>query len=331
VTVLKKDPEGQGEFSTVQQNEEQALMEHEANSPIRASQLPAPAAKTKAPATQIPAQTVHTTDEVWIDPATGLMWTGKDNGSDMNWQQAMDYCQSLQLAGYSDWRLPTIDELQGIYDQNINLPGQCCGGNQVTFHVKGNLQLSGWHWSSSPGDASGTAWYFPFNKMIGRGSSRLVNRNNWRALCVRRSGTAVDRSVPTEPPPPPRAPVPAKRPTPRPSGLDGDWRNVDPNTRSIVEIIIAGKDIHPYGACRPNACDMGVITAESFASSTQSSDISKLVAKKNQGFSQIEISLSLEPDGRLRAEKFTHFTDGSGRADYSSVDYFNRSGPLNNP
>jgi len=141
------------------------------------------------------------------------------------------------------------------------------------------------------------------------------------------------RQAPSRPAPPMPARAPY-RPAPSrpvhtptlsnssPSGLDGDWRNVDPKTRSIVEIIIEGNVIHPYGACHPNACDMGMISAQSFASNVQSSDISKLVAKKNQGFNRIEISLSLEPDGRLRAEKLTHFTDQSGRADYSTVDYF---------
>jgi hypothetical protein len=44
----------------------------------------------------------------WTDPATGLMWAKKDNGSDVDWNQAGDYCTKLQLAGYNDWRLPTI-------------------------------------------------------------------------------------------------------------------------------------------------------------------------------------------------------------------------------
>ena len=54
----------------------------------------------------------------WIDPSTGLMWTAKDNGNDITWRKAMKYCQNLSLAGYSDWRLPTIDELSSIYDGN---------------------------------------------------------------------------------------------------------------------------------------------------------------------------------------------------------------------
>jgi hypothetical protein len=89
-----------------------------------------------------------------------------------------------------------------------------------------------------------------------------------------------------------------------------------------VKILIDGKKIHPYGACHPAACDWGTIKAKSFASGVQSSDVVRLVAKKNTNFDQVEISLSLESDGRLRADVFTHFTDGSGRADYSTVNYF---------
>lgn len=39
----------------------------------------------------------------WAAPATGLMWAKRDNGSDVNWQQAADYCRNLQLAEHRDW------------------------------------------------------------------------------------------------------------------------------------------------------------------------------------------------------------------------------------
>jgi hypothetical protein len=107
--------------------------------------------------------------------------------------------------------------------------------------------------------------------------------------------------------------------------LDGDWKNLDPNTRGIDVIVIAGKKIHPFGTCHPKDCDWGVIKAKSFASSVDSADISKLVAKKYNGFDTVEITISLVDFGTLRVDTFTHFTDGSGRADYSAVYYFHRS------
>jgi flagellar biosynthesis GTPase FlhF len=134
-----------------------------------------------------PTQQSPAASGTWTDPATGLMWMKQDNGSNVTWQQAMDYCQRLQLAGHSDWRLTTIDELQGIYDASVNIPGHCCGSWSVTWHVKGNLQLSGWDWSSSQGDASLGAWVFNFDNGV-RGSQRLWGNYYGRALCVRRSG-----------------------------------------------------------------------------------------------------------------------------------------------
>lgn len=56
----------------------------------------------------------------WTDPATGLMWTRKDNGSDVDSPQATAYCSDLKLGSYKDWRLPTFDELQAIYDRSIS-------------------------------------------------------------------------------------------------------------------------------------------------------------------------------------------------------------------
>jgi hypothetical protein len=123
----------------------------------------------------------------WTHSATGLMWAKVDNGSDVNWSQANAYCANLQLGGYSGWRLATIDELQGIYDPGIDIPGQCCNGTAISWHVKGNLHLSGAHWSNSQGNASGEASGFSFVNGK-RFSNRLGNSFFKRALCVRRSG-----------------------------------------------------------------------------------------------------------------------------------------------
>jgi Protein of unknown function (DUF1566) len=122
----------------------------------------------------------------WTDSSTGLMWAGKDNGSDVTWQEAGNYCQNLTLGGHSGWRLPTIDELQGIYDPSIDVPGRM-GSVTVSHHVRGSLNLSGWQWSSSPGDASGAARMHDFSTGY-RLSFRLALRHGGRALCVRRSG-----------------------------------------------------------------------------------------------------------------------------------------------
>jgi serine/threonine protein kinase len=124
----------------------------------------------------------------WTDPVTGLMWAKKDNGGDVNWQQATDYCRNLRLAGHSNWRLATMDELQGIYDPKASVPG-LYGRDTVAYHVRGGLQLSSWYeWSSSPGNASsGEGWVLRFSHG-NRDPAHLVYSGGMRALCVRSPG-----------------------------------------------------------------------------------------------------------------------------------------------
>ena len=126
----------------------------------------------------------------WVDPSTGLMWTGRDNERDVSWKKATNYCRDLRLAGYSDWRLATIAELEGIYDKNANAPG-LDGQGVSTWHVKGNLFLTGREWSSERrmddrGRPSGYAWYFNFNE--GETNNDQIGYSAVkRALCVRGS------------------------------------------------------------------------------------------------------------------------------------------------
>ena len=55
-------------------------------------------------------------DGTITDNATGLMWTQADNGVGLNWQDALVYAENAEFAGYDDWRLPNVKELQGIVD-----------------------------------------------------------------------------------------------------------------------------------------------------------------------------------------------------------------------
>ncbi|MHC4434999.1 MAG: Lcl C-terminal domain-containing protein, partial [Planctomycetota bacterium] len=55
-------------------------------------------------------------DGTVTDLATNLMWQQADSGVGYNWRQALSYAESLDLAGYDDWRLPNAKELQSIVD-----------------------------------------------------------------------------------------------------------------------------------------------------------------------------------------------------------------------
>jgi len=54
-------------------------------------------------------------DATISDHATGLMWAMFDSGMGMNWLEALVYSRQ-NIAGYFDWRVPTIKELHSIVD-----------------------------------------------------------------------------------------------------------------------------------------------------------------------------------------------------------------------
>ena len=145
--------------------------------------LPALAQKPSAPEER---KTAAARNPTWTDPATGLMWTTKDNGSDVSWSQATTYCANLKLGNLA-WRLPTLDELQAIDDHNNMSPLTYNYGTKYPAHIKGDIQLTGWIWSSSISEAKKRPWMFQFGLEIARDSFGGSFNYSMRALCVRRS------------------------------------------------------------------------------------------------------------------------------------------------
>jgi hypothetical protein len=118
-------------------------------------------------------------DETVVDARTGLMWASRDNGKDISWQEAKSYCENYRGGGYTDWRMPTRDELAGLYDENKNYPTDC--GWPV--HATNLIHLTcSWVWSS---ETRGFAAYYLYFENGGQFTLPQSLSNRFRALPVR--------------------------------------------------------------------------------------------------------------------------------------------------
>ena len=116
-----------------------------------------------------------------LDTETNLMWAAKDNGSDINWTDAKPYCENYRGGGYTDWRMPTQDELAGLYDSTVtnnNLPtGRCSGG----YHLTNLIHLT-----------CGVPWA---SETKGTGAASFNYSNGTRLLDLQ-SGAGYRRAIP---------------------------------------------------------------------------------------------------------------------------------------
>lgn len=112
-------------------------------------------------------------DECVKDNVTGLIWEGKtasgmragSNGY-TNWGDgrsgdASEYVAAVNgtaLCGHTDWRLPTLGELETLVDLGEHAPGPTIRQDWFV-----NMMIN-YYWSSSPFVGSGDlAWYVDFN------------------------------------------------------------------------------------------------------------------------------------------------------------------------
>ena len=118
------------------------------------------------------------TKEVVIDSNTNLMW--QDNSSakyiKVKWTDAIDYCETLKFAGYSDWRLPNVRELYSIVEHTVIDPSIVNGFKNITSY---------YYWSSTTQSISTNqtkGWLVGF--MVGK--KLPINKNDSHYVrCVR--------------------------------------------------------------------------------------------------------------------------------------------------
>jgi hypothetical protein len=119
-------------------------------------------------------------DNTITDSASGLMWSTDDNGVGIEWEDALEYAENAELAGYTDWRLPNVKELQGIVDYSYSPTATSSSNNGPAINPifnctpiineAGNDDY-GYYWTGTSahftsGEAYYYAWYVAFGTAV---------------------------------------------------------------------------------------------------------------------------------------------------------------------
>ncbi len=102
--------------------------------------------------------------EVVVDRQSGLMWQTADSYHELkkglNWYEALEYMDAKNaqnLAGHSDWRLPTLEELNGLWD--ASRPVSSKDGEKIGFTGEFKDKGSYYLWTSNERGLD-NVWYF---------------------------------------------------------------------------------------------------------------------------------------------------------------------------
>lgn len=123
-------------------------------------------------------------DGTITDNLTQLIWQKNPSLTPMTWEQSLVYAENLALAGFTDWRLPNIKELQSLNDESIINPSV----NTQYFPTIGVKN----YWSSTTlkPNSSNPASAWNFNTQYGITSYDLKSNQNY-VLAVRGIPTAL--------------------------------------------------------------------------------------------------------------------------------------------
>ena len=90
-----------------------------------------------------------------VDRESGLMWAGTDNGLDIDWNDSRTFCRSYSVGGFTNWRMPSIEELQTLYTPKVINPSPSHPDCDGFFHINHlftlsceNIWAADTHWQS---------------------------------------------------------------------------------------------------------------------------------------------------------------------------------------
>jgi hypothetical protein len=120
------------------------------------------------------------------DTSTNLVWQQTGPANTMTWQQALAYCEGLNLGNHTDWRPPTTKELRSLADYSRHSPAI----NTTYFpSARAAFYWSSTTYSSNTSNACGVDYDYGFDNYDGKS-------NNYYVRAVRGGQSApLDHSV----------------------------------------------------------------------------------------------------------------------------------------
>jgi hypothetical protein len=104
------------------------------------------------------------------------MWASHDNGYDISWYEAVEYCKNYKGGGYTDWRIPNQTQLLWLFND-----GKFFKKYYITNHIK---ITSGVQWASESDNSLAAIYdYYAFRSI--RMEFRPKLEKKYRVIPVR--------------------------------------------------------------------------------------------------------------------------------------------------